>query len=167
MLRLISSRTGLLVAAVCCLAVAAPKVRAASTPISFVQTAFATPQTPATTVNIGYPAAQTAGDMNVVVVGWNDTTAMIQTVKDNVGNSYKLAIGPTSGTALRQSIYYAPNIVAGVNTVTVTFNQPASYPDVRVFEYQGVTTLDVTAGASAEIAQAPAVAQLRRRVQTS
>ena len=32
--------------------------------------------------------------------------------------------------------------------MTVTFNQPAAFPDVRILEYRGVTTLDVTAGAS-------------------
>jgi hypothetical protein len=45
------------------------------------------------------------------VVGWNDTTAAVQSVKDSTGNNYNLAIGPTSGTALQQSIYYAANIV--------------------------------------------------------
>jgi hypothetical protein len=49
---------------------------------------------------------------------------------------------------LRQSIYYAANIVGGSNTVTVTFNQAAAFPDIRILEYRGVTTLDVTAGAS-------------------
>ena len=103
---------------------------------------------PTATVSVSYPGAQTAGDLNVVVVGWNDTTATVQSVKDSAGNTYSLAIGPTSGTALRQSIYYAANIVGGSNTVTVTFSQAAAYPDVRILEYQGVTTLDVTAGAS-------------------
>ena len=41
-----------------------------------------------------------------MVVGWNDTTATVQSVMDSAGNNYSLAIGPTSGTALRQSIYY-------------------------------------------------------------
>src|SRR5438309_5614012 len=85
---------------------------------------------------------------HVVVVGWNDTTATVQSVKDSAGNNYSLAIGPTSGTALRQSIYYAPNIVGGSNTVTVTFSQAANYPDVRILEYRGVNPVDVTAGAS-------------------
>src|SRR6202007_170022 len=49
---------------------------------------------------------------------------------------------------LRQSIYYTANVVGGNNTVTVTFNQAAAYPDIRILEYRGVTTLDVTAGAS-------------------
>jgi hypothetical protein len=116
--------------------------------ISFAQVAAATPQSPTATVSVTYPAAQTAGDLNVVVVGWNDTTSTVQSVKDSAGNNYSLAIGPTTGTALRQSIFYLSNIAGGNNTVTVTFNQPAVYPDVRILEYRGVTTVDVTAGAS-------------------
>src|SRR4029077_17848568 len=106
------------------------------------------------TVPVSYPAAQTAGDLNVVVVGWNDTTSTGQSVKDSAGNSYLLGIGPTTGTGLRQSIYYAPSIVGGSNTVTVTFSQAATFPDVRILEYRGVTTLDVTAGASGNSATA-------------
>ena len=116
--------------------------------ISFVQVAAATPQSSTVTVAVTYSGVQTAGDLNVVVVGWNDTTATVQSVKDSAGNAYSLAIGPTSGTALRQSIYYAPNIVAGSNTVTVTFSQAAASPDVRILEYRGVNAVDVTAGAS-------------------
>src|ERR1022692_4832257 len=116
--------------------------------IAFAQVAAATPQSPTATVSVTYPAAQTAGDLNVVVVGWNDTTSTVQSVKDSGGNNYSLAIGPTTGTALRQSIYYLSNIAGGNNTVTVTFNQPAVYPDVRILEYRGVTAVDVTAGAS-------------------
>ena len=116
--------------------------------IGFGQVAAATPQTTTATVAVSYPGAQTQGDLNVVVVGWNDTTAAVQSVVDSAGNAYSLAIGPTSGTALRQSIYYAPNIKAGSNTVTVTFNQAAAFPDVRILEYRGVSTVDVTAGAS-------------------
>jgi hypothetical protein len=84
----------------------------------------------------------------VVVAGWNDTKATVTSVKDSGGNSYTLAIGPTSGTALRQSIYYSANIAGGSDTVTVTFSQAAASPDIRILEYRGVTSLDVTAGAS-------------------
>ncbi len=116
--------------------------------ITFAQVAAATPQSPTATVSVTYPGAQTAGDLNVVVVGWNDTTSTVQSVTDSGGNNYVLAIGPTTGTALRQSIYYLSNIAGGNNTVTVTFNQAAAYPDVRILEYRGVTTLDAMAGAS-------------------
>ena len=116
--------------------------------VAFGQVAAATPQSPTTIVSVTFPGAQSAGDLNIVVVGWNDTTSSVQSVKDSAGNTYNLAIGPTSGTALQQSVYYAVSIVGGSNTVTVTFNQAAAYPDVRILEYRGVTTLDATAGAS-------------------
>ena len=121
---------------------------AAPTPISFVQVAAATPQTPTGTVAVTYPSLQTPGDLNIVVVGWNDTTATVQSVEDSAGNTYVLAIGPTTGTNLRQSIYYARNIVGDSSTVSVTFSQAAVYPDIRILEYSGVGALDVTAGAS-------------------
>ena len=116
--------------------------------ISFIQVASATPQTKTATVTVTYATAETAGDLNIVAVGWNDTTATVQSVKDSAGNTYSLAIGPTIGTGLQESIYYASKIVGGSNTVTVTFNQSANAPDIRILEYRGVTTLDAKAGAS-------------------
>ncbi|HKR28549.1 MAG TPA: IPT/TIG domain-containing protein, partial [Acidobacteriaceae bacterium] len=117
-------------------------------PISFAQVAAATPQTSVSTVSVGYPSPENVGDLNIVVVGWNDTTAGVQSVTDSSGNTYQLAIGATSGTALRQSIYYASGIKGGSDTVTVTFSQAAVNPDIRILEYRGVSTLDATAGAS-------------------
>ena len=116
-----------------------------------MQVKAATPQTASSSVAVAYAVAETAGDLNVVEVGWNDTTSTVNTVTDSRGNSYILAIGPTSGTGFRQSIYYARNIAGGSNTVTVTFNQAAAAVDVRVLEYSGLDTvspLDVTAGAA-------------------
>src|SRR5262249_24494140 len=123
-------------------------------PIGFAQIAYATPQTPTQTVNVTFPGAQTLGDLNVVIVGWNDTSANVQTVTDSQGNAYSLAVGPTSGTNIRQSIYFAPNIKSGNNTVTVKFSQAANYPDIRVLEYRGVGALDVAKGASGTTAAA-------------
>lgn len=120
-------------------------------PINFVQVADTTPSSPQSTVTVTYPKSQTQGNLNIVVVGWNDTVATVKSVTDSFGNTYTLALGPTIGTALTQSIYYAPNIHSGSNTVTVTFNQAAVSPDVRVLEYSGLSTtnpLDVTAAAS-------------------
>jgi hypothetical protein len=119
--------------------------------IGFAQVASATPQSPVASVKVTYPQAQTAGDVNLVVVGWDDTSATVQSVTDSLGNTYALAVGPVKGTALTQSIYYAKNILAGSNSITVTFSQAATYPDVRILEYKGLSTtapLDVTAGAS-------------------
>ncbi len=95
-----------------------------------------------------YPSPQTAGDLNVVVVGWGDVTSSVSMVKDSQGNTYSQAGGTATGSGLRQAIFYATGIAAGSNTVTVTFNQAAAYPDMRIMEYSGLDTsnpLDVTA----------------------
>jgi len=119
------------------LAFLAPNVRAQS----FVQVNWATPPTGAQ-VAVAYPAAQTGGNLNVVIVGWSDSTATVSSVIDSKGNVYSVAVGPmvVSG-AVSQSIYYAKNIAgasAGANTVTVTFSTTASYPDIRILEYSGL-----------------------------
>ena len=85
------------------------------------------------------------------MIGWGDTSSTISSVADNKLNSYALAVGPTSGTGLRQSIYYAPSIAGGSTTVTVTFNKAAAYPDVRILEYSGLdptAPLDKAVGAA-------------------
>src|SRR5579875_546192 len=61
---------------------------------NFVQIAAATPQSTTSTVDVTLASAETAGDFNVVVVGWNDTSATVESVQDSAGNSYKLAVGP-------------------------------------------------------------------------
>ena len=126
-------------------------VQAAVASVTFVQVADATPQSAVESVVVTYPQAQTAGDLNLVVVGWNDTVATVQSVTDSLGNTYALAVGPIQGTGLTQSIYYAKNILSGSNSVTVKFSQAAASPDVRILEYQGLSTtapLDVKAQAS-------------------
>jgi RHS repeat-associated protein len=118
--------------------------------IGFVQVAAVTPQTPQTSVSVAYSKTQTVGNLNVVVVGWNDTSAAVQSVSDSLGNTYSLVTGPLKGTGVTQSIYYAKNIKAGSNTVTVTFSPAAAFPDIRILEYTGLSTtapLNVTAGA--------------------
>jgi Glycosyl hydrolases family 16/IPT/TIG domain len=118
---------------------------------AFVQVKSATPQAASGSVAVTFTLAQTAGNLNVVVVGWNDATSTVSSVSDSLGNNYVLAIGPTSGTGLRQSIYYAAGIKAGSNTVTARFNQAAKYVDVRALEYSGLDSanpLDAKAGAS-------------------
>ena len=121
-----------------------------SAQINFVQQNYTTSDPSSSSIGVAYPAAQTAGNLNIVVVGWNDTSAAVRSVTDSRGNSYTLAVRPMAGTALTQAIYYAKSIAGGRNVVTVTFNQVAAYPDVRVLEYSGAdptAPLDATAGA--------------------
>jgi hypothetical protein len=105
-------------------------------------------------VSVPFTAAQSAGNLIVVVVGWNDVTHSVASITDSKGNIYSPAVGPTvnaAGGGLTQTIYYAKNIApaaAGSNTVTVTFDGTTYYPDVRILEYSGadsVTPVDVTA----------------------
>jgi len=123
-------------------------------PLAFVQVNYAVPQTPQTTVTVTYTQAQTAGNLNIVVVGWNDSTAQVQSVTDTKGNVYALAVGPTVQVGVAtQSMYYAKNIAAaaaGGNTVTVTFKTGANFPDIRIAEYSGIdpsVPVDVVAAA--------------------
>jgi hypothetical protein len=127
--------------------------------INFVQGNFEAPQSPPTSVAVTYAAAQSAGDLNVVVVGWNDDSTTVSSVTDTSGNTYTLAVGPTvqpgpaGGGGLSQAIYYAKSIAsatANSNAVTVTFSAAAAFPDVRILEYSGLnptSPLDVTAAA--------------------
>jgi putative Ig domain-containing protein/IPT/TIG domain-containing protein/VCBS repeat protein/fibronectin type III domain protein len=126
---------------------------ASATP-TFVQRNYAVPQSSLSSVTVSFTAAQTAGDLNVVVVGWNDSTQHVQSVTDSKGNVYTSAVGPTVMAGFgSQSIYYAKNISAAFaaeNSVTVTFDGPAAFPDIRIAEYSGidlVNPIDVTAAA--------------------
>jgi hypothetical protein len=125
---------------------------AAGAGINFVQANSAQPASPATTATITYLIAQTAGNLNVVIIGWADTTATVQSVTDSAGNAYNLAFNPNLGTGLSQATYYAKNIhAAASNSVTVTFSPAAKLPDVRVLEYSGLDTgnpLDTGGGAA-------------------
>lgn len=124
--------------------------------IAFVQGAYSVPQSSVGSVSASFTAGQTAGNLNVVLIGWNDTVATISSVTDAAGNTYHLASGPTQvATNATQALYYAANVIAnagGTNAVTVTFNVGAAYPDLRILEYAGASQsnpLDVVGGASA------------------
>ena len=129
-----------------------PTPTASSTPtpiLKYVQGADATPQTSQPSVPVTYTAVQTSGNLNVVIVGWNDAVNSVSSVTDSKGNPYQRATGPVIFNSLSQSIYYAKNIAGGSNTVTVNFSGAATYPDIRILEYSGINTsnpFDVAAG---------------------
>ena len=128
-----------------------------SVTLTFVQVNSATPQTNQSTVKIIYTGAQTAGNTNILAIGWNDATSNISSVTDTAGNTYQVAAPTARGTGLSQAIYYAKNIKAapaGGNTVTVTFTTAVRFADIRISEYSGLSVtnpLDVTASASGTV----------------
>src|SRR5664280_1367531 len=96
---------------------------------SFVQQNYATPQTPQTQVSAWYATPQIAGNANIVAIGWIDGTASISTVVDSTGNTYQAAVPAQRGTGISQA---------------------ASYVDLRVVEYSGLSPVNpFDAGASA------------------
>ena len=105
-------------------------------------------------MGVTYTGAQTAGNTNIVAIGWNNATSNITSVTDSAGNTYQLAVPTARGSGVSQAIYYAKNIkaaAAGTNTVTVTFNTATPYVDVRALEYSGldpVNPFDVGTSAS-------------------
>ena len=138
---------------------------ATATTITFVQGASATPQTPSATVSVTYTGAQTAGNLNVVVVGWNDSTTTVSSVTDTKGNVYTPAVGPTTISGVEtQTIYYAKNIAAataGANAVKVTYSAAAAYPDIRILEYSGAdpnTPVDVVSASTGNSASSTSAA---------
>jgi hypothetical protein len=112
-------------------------------PIAFVQVNANGPQQSALKVIAApFTGAQTTGNLNLVVVGWHDSTATVTSVTDTAGNIYTLAVGPTvlSGQAT-QSIYFAKDILPSppnTNVVTVLFSGFATNPDLRIVEYTGL-----------------------------
>ncbi len=127
---------------------------AVSAPVAFVQANAATPQANQSQVAVTYANAQMAGDTNILAIGWNNATSNIASVTDSAGNTYQLAVPTARGAGISQAIYYAKNIkaaAAGTNTVTVVFNAPTPFVDIRAAEYSGldlVNPLDVGLSAS-------------------
>ncbi len=90
----------------------------------------------------------TAGAVNVTVTNSNGQSGTLSggfTYTTTTPSPTFTGVTPNSGPATGGTAVTIP----GTNfaSVTVTFSQPATYADVRVLEYSGVTTLDATSGA--------------------
>jgi len=105
---------------------------------AFIQQDYSVPQTPQLAVSLPYPQSQTAGNANILAIGWNDAVANITNVSDSASNIYQVAVPTFRGNGMSQSIYCCLNIKSGTNTVTVKFDQPAVFVDLRVTEYSGL-----------------------------
>src|SRR5262245_26213865 len=94
----------------CVLALFTFVIQPGSAAIAFVQ-GNSLPSTPsASSVTVTYTSAQSAGDLNVVIVGWMSASPHVSSVTDSRGNTYALAFGPTTRAGFAsQSVYYAKN----------------------------------------------------------
>lgn len=78
------------------------------------------------------------GNTIIVVAGCGNGTAM--TVADSLGNTYTQAVTAPNSTTFEVAIFYAVNIVAGANTVTVTNAGSAASMAMEIYEVSGLLT---------------------------
>jgi hypothetical protein len=123
-----------------------------STPLpSLVQSKMNSSASSVSSMGLTVNSVQKAGDVNVVVIGWDSATGTISSVSDTAGNAYTLAMPIARGTGVSLAIFYAKNIVAAQPNITAFFSAAVASPDLRVAEYTSVDTfnpLDVTASAT-------------------
>jgi len=117
--------------------------------VSFVQTAGSASDSPSSSISQSFRSSNAAGNLIVVVASWGDNPAPSISASDTLGNSYLLATtdyDPNHRQGL--TIFYAPNIHSGQNTVTVHFGPSDGYRHIVIAEYSGiagVSPLDTTA----------------------
>ena len=96
-----------------------------------------------------FQSANVAGNLIVVQVTWDNTSAA--TITDSRGNAYAAATSRTTwNTNWSAQTFYAKNIAAGTNTVTATFSTAiTSFGIVQIHEYAGIDKLNPLDGARA------------------
>ena len=103
-----------------------------------------------------FASNNTAGNFIAVAVRAS-LADQIFIVTDSLGNLYRPAVAVNNGADDTLAIYYAENIRAGANTVTVAASTSATSLRFAIFEYAGIATansLDVTASAQSSTATA-------------
>lgn len=113
--------------------------------ISFVQASSQdTKSGSVASISAPYTDAQSAGDLNVVVIGWGNPSNTINSVSDSAGNTYTAARAVASNTGAVVAIYFAKDIAASSsNTVTVSLDAN-DVLCVAILEYAGVSAIDQT-----------------------
>src|SRR6266540_352453 len=99
--------------------------------------------------SLAFSSANTAGNLIVAYVLWNNTGSV--SLSDSRGNGYAGAVARTTwGTSSSWSaqVFYAKNVAGGSNTVTATFaTAVSSFGIIYIHEYAGidkVNPLDVS-----------------------
>jgi anaerobic selenocysteine-containing dehydrogenase len=114
--------------------------------IAFVQANSSVPQSPQVSVTVPYALVQSAGNLNVVVVGWNDSTAHIQTIGDTQGNVYNVGHWPYGHLGRRHSVNLLrqkyPGSRGGSQRRDGDFDQAAQLVDIRTAEYRGIDSVN-------------------------
>ena len=105
-----------------------------NTPV-IVQKAHAVSTGSVASIAATFASNNVAGNSIIVLVGSGDNGAL--TVTDTGSNTYKKAILQANSTTFQAAIYYATNIVAGANTVTVADASSDSMA-IQIYEVSGL-----------------------------
>jgi len=100
--------------------------------------------------SLALATANSAGNFLAVVIRVGTPVGQTFTVTDTRGNTYRQAVRINNNSDNTLAVYYAENIAAGTNTVTVSNSASATLRFV-VLEYSGIASsnsLDGTASAS-------------------
>ena len=118
--------------------IVSPSVASAASP-AYVQGAD-TQVTSGTTASLAFPGANSAGNLIVVYVVWDNPGAV--TLSDSKGNTYIAGTArQTWGNNWSSEVFYASNIAGGTNTVKATFATAiTSFGIVYEHEYSGLAT---------------------------
>lgn len=119
--------------------------------IAFVQVKSNTSSAAVNTLASTFTNVQAVGNLNVVAISFSDGAVTVTSVVDSLGNTYVLVVGPTRGgtNSNDQYIYYAKNIKAGANTVTVSLSASVTFVDIRMAEYSGIDAVSPLSNFSA------------------
>ncbi len=123
-------------------------VTGATTAISLVQRSGV--DAAGVTASLALATANSAGNFLAVVIRVGTPVGQTFTVSDTRGNTYRQAVRINNNADNTLAVYYAENIAAGTNTVTVSNSVSATLRFV-VIEYSGIAlsnALDGTASAS-------------------
>ena len=115
---------------------AAPLVKVSSGTPSIVQKAGGKSTGSVATLAQAFGSNNLAGNSIVVVTGCGNGTAM--TVADSLGNTYTSAVAAPNSTTFAAQIFYAVNILAGANTVTITNAGSTASMAVEIYEVSGL-----------------------------
>jgi len=109
---------------------------------ALVQTSGALRNSSSKTIAQPFPSANTRSNLIVVVASWGNR-ASNPTVTDSTGNAYVLATSSYSALGDQSlAVYYAANIKAGANTVTVNFGGARPWPRMLIGEYRGLAVVN-------------------------
>jgi hypothetical protein len=103
------------------------------------------------TIDCAYPAAQTAGNTNIVVVSWTSNAGEVQTLSDTAGNTYVSTNLTVASSTFSMRIYYAARTIPSPAGTLVTAHFPSSVPapKLRILEYSGLAAAPFERGVSA------------------